>query len=295
MFSKISFYYLYIRSVLLNNNPRKLIKRFFDKRRFYSSKVIFSFNLDKKADFEIYTIAYNNAKFIEYQALSLKKHLKDKFFYIVWDNSNNIAESKKIQNICKKYNIGYIKLPENPLKYSRSHIVSLNYICWNYILKRPCQYFWLLDHDIFLTESYSVLEKLEKQPIYGSLVDKSNWEFAGPAWSLSPRFAFFKKDTFNKWDFSLYKSLFPLYWLDSWGKMYKLNYKYLDKNKLKFPDDIYFHEKDDEGNVHRFQTLDKSWFHITNWASWFFGWEKAHHIARKKLELAFEKLDNFIK
>lgn len=57
--------------------------------------------LIKKADSEldIITIAFNNAKMIEYQILLIKKYLKDSHTHIIADNSNNLNFRQEIRNI----------------------------------------------------------------------------------------------------------------------------------------------------------------------------------------------------
>ena len=219
---------------LRNNSPHKLIQR----RWYYHSyfkKPCEIINEKKSHEFEIYTIAFNNDKVIDYQIKFMKKNFKDEHLHIIVDNSSDNEISEKIRKICIEQDTMYIRLPENNLFTSQSHALALNYTCKNIIDKRWCKYFGFLDHDIFPIKKTTILPYLKRQKMYGYLLDREKLEYARNARTIWPGFCFFDKSISKKFDFRPIKSLFPLYALDTWGKNYKLLFRRYDKNKLDFP------------------------------------------------------------
>lgn len=113
------------------------------------------------ADFcDLATVTFNNDRVVEYQIRSLKLFFKYPFRYTVFDNSSNEAAAKRIQGICKKYQVGYIKLPPQvflPKGFgSYSHGIAINYAVNHYIKNGGARYFGLLDHDIFLIRDFDI-------------------------------------------------------------------------------------------------------------------------------------------
>ena len=279
---------------IINNNPYELAKRYIYKREFFWKKVVSSCNLDKVHEIEVYSIAFNNHTLIEYQIKTFLKYIQDDFLLIIVDNSNNTEEAKKIEGVAKKNKCWYIKLPKNKLKGSRSHITALNYTRKNFISKRNCKIFWLIDHDIFPIHTYSIKEAIGEQDFYGELVDKKFRKPAGKAWMLPPRFAFFKKEKIKKFNFALKKSIFPPYVLDTGGSMYTLLYKKYKKDTLRFAKSEYTFEKFGKF-TDRFQYLEnKKRFHITNAAS-ALCIESQKEMVEMKINYSFNKIDNLIK
>jgi hypothetical protein len=92
-------------------------------------------------EFEIYTVAFNNDRVIDYQIKFMRKNLKDEHLHIIVDNSSDNEISEKIRKICIEQDTMYIRLPENNLFTSQSHALALNYICKNIVEKRGCKYF----------------------------------------------------------------------------------------------------------------------------------------------------------
>lgn len=218
---------------LRNNTPHKLIQR----RRYYHSyfkKPCEIVNEKKSNEFEIYTIAFNNEKVINYQIKLMKKNFTDNNLHIIVDNSSDNKIAKKIKWICINTDTMYVRLPRNTLFSSQSHALSLNYTYKNIIEKRWCKYFWFLDHDIFPIKKTSILSNLKKQKMYGYLLDREKLEYARNAWTIRPWFCFFDMNISKKFDFRPVKSILPLYALDTWWKNYKLFYKNFDKNKFEF-------------------------------------------------------------
>ena len=220
---------------LKNNAPHKLIQR----RWYYHSyfkKSCEIINGKEPKEFEIYTVAFNNDRVIDYQIKLMKKNFKDEHQHVVVDNSSDEEISKKIREICIDNDTMYIRLPKNTLFSSQSHALALNYIYRNIISKRKnVKYFWFLDHDIFPIKETGIKKYLDKQWMYWYLLDKEKLEYARNAWTLWPWFCFFKRWISKKFDFRPKKSLYPLYALDTWGRNYGLIFKKYNKEKLEFP------------------------------------------------------------
>lgn len=219
---------------LKNNNPFLMVYSYFYRRKFYHSKPLEVLNKKKSQEFEIYTVAFNNSQVIDYQIQLCKKNIVDDFLHIIVDNSSDPKSADQIRGICIKYWIMYIRLPKNTLFCSQSHALALNYIRKNFIQKRSCKYFWFLDHDIFPVKKTSLLPIIKKQKLYWYLVDKYRRWFMWNTWFLWPWFSFFSKELSKKFNFGLVKNLFPFRALDSWWANYRLIYKYLNKNDIKF-------------------------------------------------------------
>lgn len=257
------------------NNPYKMLQRYFFVKKYYKTEVIYELNLDTFNDFELYTVAFNNSKVIEYQILLLKKYLKDDFFHIIVDNSNNEDESDIIKNICIKNNVWYIKLPPNILFCSLSHWLALNYICKNYLKKRNTKYVWFLDHDIFPVKNCKIIDILKNQKLYWYLINKNNRKYIyWNQWMLWPWFAFFDYTKFNKFNFFVSKWFFPKpYALDTWWWNYKIIFNKIKSSNLVFPNvEIFWLTLDNEikkvmkSEKDKFQIIfeliwNDEWFH----------------------------------
>ena len=80
--------------------------------------------------------------------------------------------SEEILSICKKYLVGYVKLPKQeflPKGYgSYSHGIACNYHFNKYIKDGGAKYFMLLDHDIFLIDDFDISTQFDQQFFYGT-------------------------------------------------------------------------------------------------------------------------------
>ena len=112
-------------------------------------------------------MTFNNSEVVEYQIRTLKKFFKYPFRYTVFDNSTKKSVSKEILSICKKYLVGYVKLPKQeflPKGYgSYSHGIACNYLFNKYIKDGGAKYFMLLDHDIFLIDDFDISTQFDQQ------------------------------------------------------------------------------------------------------------------------------------
>lgn len=86
---------------------------------------------------DLAVVAFNNAKVIEYQIRCLNRFFVFPFRYTVFDNSTDDKIVVQIMEVCKKHDVGYIRLPKQdflPNGYvSYSHGIACNYIYHRYI------------------------------------------------------------------------------------------------------------------------------------------------------------------
>ena len=101
---------------------RDRICPFNDLKQFYDSSLIdyYNTNLDKLPDtniLDIATLSFGEFgdNLVKYQNLFLKHHIKDEFFYTVFDNNYYhepyISYSKKCRDVCLEENIAYVRVP----------------------------------------------------------------------------------------------------------------------------------------------------------------------------------------
>jgi len=297
-----------------NNNPLRMIYRYFYRRKFFRKAPIEIINPQEAKEFEIYTVAFNNAKVIEYQIKLCEKNIKDEFLHIIIDNSIDKKASSDIKNVCIKYKKMYIRLPQNTLYSSQHHTLALNYTWINIVQKRMCRYFWFLDHDIFPVKKTSILPILKQQKLYGYLIDKYRRWFMWNAWFLWPWFSFFDKTLSRKFDFGLVKHFLPFYALDSWWANYNLIYKKLNKDAIQFADKELFWVDYNLKKIHLtydlildwkpplkkvYYTYEeiKNWEWIHKWGTYFL-WDKNSELYKDYLstiECFFENLEGGLK
>ena len=155
----------------------------------------FSFNCTNKSIpvendcLDIVVIAFNEHSLLKLQIEQLRKHLKGiNFTFFVADNSSQVVEQKKIQDICKDENIGYIKLPKSKeldKRGSYSHGAALNWVYYHFIRPRNAKYFSFLDHDIFPTKDICIKEKIVSHRFYGRLrIDPPGFYYLWPGISF---------------------------------------------------------------------------------------------------------------
>ena len=81
----------------------------------------------KEPIIDMIVVSFNNDKIIEIQIDKLKEHVKDPFCLTIADNSTDKEYAGKIEKICIRKKVGYIKLPgQNYFKKSYSHGIALN-------------------------------------------------------------------------------------------------------------------------------------------------------------------------
>lgn len=126
---------------------------------------------------DLAVVTFNNAEVVEYQIRTLRKFFTFPYRYTVFDNSTDEEKASEIEQICHKYETGYIRLPQQDFlptqeylpmgQASYSHGIACNYLFKNYIQCGGSKYFGLLDHDIFPMAEIDISKYLDKQFFYG--------------------------------------------------------------------------------------------------------------------------------
>lgn len=235
---------------------------------------------------DIVVVAFNNFKVIEKQYELLKMFIKDRYSYTIFDNSTKLEEANKIKEFCGKNQIPYIKLKRSLCTknmISEKHAVALNYIYKHYLKVRHANYIGFLDHDIFPIKSYEVKNILDRQQVYGYMINKEKISY------IWPGFCFFKLEyIFGK------KVNFLTDWKHN-GDTGACNYKVIYKELLK-KDNLVFatHERKkildgDNPQNDMYSVIDGKWIHMLNAGNW-----KKTKDFNLKQELIFKLLDEAI-
>lgn len=116
---------------------------------------------------DLAVVSFNNSKVVEYQIRSLNRFFKFPFRYTVFDNSTKEVVSEEILAICKKHEVGYVKLPRQEFLPKGwgcySHGIACNYLFRKFVKFGGAKYFMLLDHDLFLVDDFDISKKLKAQ------------------------------------------------------------------------------------------------------------------------------------
>lgn len=140
---------------------------------------------------DLVTVAFNNVQVLKHQHRLLKKYLQDQFNYTIADNSSDLQKREIIKEFCIKNSITYLSLPPSPysiLQSSRSHGLAINTIYYNYFKKYNCNYFGILDHDIFPIKPTQLIQQIEPMGLFGLK------QFRESRWYLWPGFSFFRSN-----------------------------------------------------------------------------------------------------
>lgn len=134
--------------------------------------LLFGFNLTAFTDkILIITHAFNRPDFIEYQAKTFKKFLRDEYEFMVFNDAKDDAISYEIKKICDQLNIVCIDIPQSIQKNvqwaskrtSNSIEYSLHHTGFNHdgiVL--------IIDSDMFLIKPLNIKEFLEDHDLYGN-------------------------------------------------------------------------------------------------------------------------------
>lgn len=216
---------------------------------------------------DIITIAFNNTELIKLQERDLKRYVQDHYSHIIVDNSTKKEVREQLYAFCRQEGIPYVSLPKNWLNYiggSYSHATAVNYVYRHFIKKRQPYAFGLMDHDLFVTRSLRISDKLNDQPIYGPL------RLREECWYMSAILCFFRfadiKD--RHVDFM---PVTPYHtYLDTGGGNWYDFYSRLDRSQIVFPNELI--EPLREGGDRHSDSLewfdDKLWLHTINGSCW---------------------------
>ncbi|MCH7408647.1 hypothetical protein MM239_04515 [Belliella sp. DSM 111904] len=241
------------------------------------------------------TIAFNDPEIIELQIQLLKKYLKDDFDHYILDNSSIQEARINLKRICKSHKVKYIGLPKNPYSNNKSHAAAMHWGYFNLIRKSKYSFFGFLDHDIFPTTSYSVLDRI-KNGVYGR---KVNAYFTGgyhedlsnehPYWSLWAGFCFFDKIMFNgiyPCRFNFFSKHFPNGdYLDTGGGLWDKVY-----SKINLPTSFSSYEVvslsdkiNNDIQNDKIEILDNTWCHFVSLSNW----RKVTNIKEKRSQVFY--------
>lgn len=216
----------------------------------------------------IIVIAFNNKEILETQEKYLQENLKEKYDYIVADNSTKINVSEKIKLFCKEKNISYIKIPSNPLngvRASGSHGIALNWCMKNIIRKYKPKYFGFLDHDIFPLKEVCVTDKL-KSGFSGITRTRGDKYFY-----LWPGFCFFDFEKVKNFKFNFFphhSGRNGLTFLDTGGSNYYSIYKKTSRKEIQESSSKLINLNTGkefikgENSSQTFEIIDSTWLHL---------------------------------
>ena len=162
----------------------------------------------KQGVIEFYLICYNNNFCVEYQINTITHFCKDPHKIIIIDSNcgSHLENAEEKKEICNKYDVEYIKMPEslagNGMNPSNILGCKLNWTYTNIILPRNPTYFAFLDQDFFMIKPFTIIEHLDKWGMWGDITEISNQTSGsfkkcdvkpGP-WVLHPWLSFYKLD-----------------------------------------------------------------------------------------------------
>ena len=232
------------------------------------------------SEIDIVTIAFNNPLIIDYQIQLLRKNITDKFTHIIADNSNDVKIRMTISNLCKSYNVDYVSIPFNNYFRNKSHGAAMHWVYKNVLKKRNNLYFGFIDHDIFPTNPYSIIERM-RNDIYGRVIhsylpngynEKITEEY--PYWSLWAGFYFLKARLLYNEDVYGYnfnpKSFQKGSFLDTGGGLWDVL-----MSKIPYPEQLAMYSavkfrESEISNVKTdyFEKID-DWVHFVNISNWY--------------------------
>lgn len=204
----------------------------------------------------ISVIAFEQPLVLDWLLARCKIHLSE-FEIMVFDNSLKAELRKDIEQVCRKHGTPYLALPENRTWHvNRSHGLAMTWVYHRIIRKIKPEYFGFLDHDMLPIGKIGIVDKLERQPVYG-MENRGISSY----WNLWAGYCFFDYAFVSEaplnflYDFTRY--------LDTGGRNWDLLYKKLDPAKLDFaPTDDREIKTRISGVVRTVQFVDDQWIHI---------------------------------
>lgn len=132
----------------------------------------------------IITFSYNRPDFIELQHKLFQKFLQDEYEFIVFDDSQNSKITDEIKSVCQKYNIKYIKIPQeihdrpylhrvaNPWwlsEYNAPSVRNCNVVQYALDILGFDQedLIILLESDVFLIKEFSFIKYMQNYDLAG--------------------------------------------------------------------------------------------------------------------------------
>lgn len=244
----------------------KLFKDVYQFINYHNFEKVLHINCENKSLFDknrvdIITVAFNNDEVIRHQIRLLNKYLLDPYCYTVADNSSDPTKQDKITEICKQFDVSYIRLPKNPyneINPSLSHGLALNWIYRNYVCSRKANFFGFIDHDIFPVYPTTIINSLRSSNVYGLVQER------GQMWYLWPGFCFFKYDFIKnrKVDFM------PIRGNDTGGGNWRSIYSSINKEIIPMVKHEYRKLRDGEDPQEDWVEYIGDWLHTFNASKW---------------------------
>ena len=189
--------------------------------------------------------------------LALCKVYLSEFEILVFDNSLRSELRKDIEEVCRKHGARYLALPPNRTRHvNRSHGLAMSWVYHRIVRHIKPRYFGYLDHDMLPIGNISIIDKLQRQPVYG-VANPGNNNY----WNLWAGYCFFDYAQIGErplnflYDFTRY--------LDTGGRNWDVLYKGLDIKNLDFAPLADREIKLESGATARtVQFVDDQWIHI---------------------------------
>lgn len=201
----------------------------------------------------IIVITYNNHHLFLPQIHRIKKHCKDDYEILIFDNSTNHETIRFIEHHCDKLGIKRIKTNASSSNGSASHCFSaqLSYT----MMKDHYDLFLYLDHDCFPIKDFSVKEILGNKLIAGIGQQKSKTY-------LWPGCLMFKR--MNEVDFGTNHE----FGLDTGGNLYKIIEQH--PNDVIYFDEIHTQNPEFTKTMYNFYALinEGMFLHFVNGSGW---------------------------
>lgn len=207
---------------------------------------------------DVAVVAFNNSGVVEYQIRSLKKFFEYPFRYTVYDNSTKENISQEILAICKKYDVGYVKLPKQeflPKGWgSYSHGIACNYLFNKFVKNGGAKYFMLLDHDLFLVDKFDISKQFDSQFFYGT---KHGFYIWPGLWAMP-------MERLLKYGVDFRPSLHLRG--DTGARNYDRHFKGLDWDRYHIVKDVHCFLDDTDNDIFRngYSLMDDRWLHCWN-------------------------------
>ena len=209
---------------------------------------------------DLATISFNNPLVVHYQAKLLRKYLRDRYAYTVFDNSPPGPRRQTIRECCARDGIDYVELPHNPFagNPSKDHGAALNWVCRRHFAARALPYLGFLDHDIFPCRATSIVDRLKGRGMFGRIDER------GDRWYLWPGFCFFSRTAIRPERLNF----LPIPGLDTGGGNWTKIYARTDRSSL--PPVETTLENLREGGDKQSDMIERvdDWLHTINASEW---------------------------
>lgn len=204
----------------------------------------------------ICVVAFEQPKVLEWLFTLSLKNTQD-FYFLVFDNSKNLKTRKDIQDVCERFQIPYLSLPQNPTRHpNRSHGMALTWIFYRIIKKIQPAWFGFLDHDMIPVKKMGANHLLSDMWCYGLFAGKES------VWNLWAGYCFFNFQKVGHlplnflYDFSRN--------LDTGGRNWNCLYSKINITDNNFPQDADLVFSNQIGETQRIQLIDDRWVHIAS-------------------------------